>query len=92
MKNEMSRISMDDQMVLSFASPEAILSQLSLVRADLVRNPLSVCHIETNSYCSGEAEDIDRLMRDIRAGRVEEFRIDESRWGARRIILNYFCR
>jgi hypothetical protein len=78
--------------MLSFASPQSILPQLSLIRADLARHPLSVCHIQTSHYTSSKAEDIERLMKDIRAGRVEEFRIDEARWGARRIFINYFAR
>ena len=92
MNHETSRISPDDAPPLSFASPDAILSQLAVIRADLVHLPLSVCHIETGDYSVNKAEGIDRLMRDIRAGRVEAFTINEGRWGARRIVINHFCR
>ena len=92
MKGETLRDTVNGLPMISFTSPQSILSQLSLIRADLARHPLSVWHIETSHYRSSKAEDIERLMKDIRAGRIEEFWIDEGRWGTRRIFINYFAR
>ena len=92
MKHDSTRRRTDHRPAPRFASPGTILSELAQIRADLIDRPLSVCHIETRDYCCDRVEGIDRLMRDIRAKRVSEFRIDEDRWGDRRIIINYFGR
>ena len=94
-KIETTRHLADHRPVLCFASPEATLSQLAIIRADLVKSPVSVCYVETAEYSSSGSsvvKGIDRLMRDIGARRVEEFEIDEARWGPRRIVINYFGR
>ncbi|WP_370469616.1 hypothetical protein [Caballeronia sp. SBC2] len=47
-------------------------------------------HVETRAYRCDTVEGLDRLLSDIRARRVDEVRITDSLWGARRVVINYF--
>ena len=76
--------------VVCIAGPKSILSQLAIIRADLSDDPCATCRIETAAYRCANIDGIDQFMRDIRARRLRQFRIDERRWGRQRIVVNYF--
>jgi hypothetical protein len=68
----------------------SVMSQLVQIRADFVRGSGTEVHVATDSYRCDSVEGMDRLLSDVRARRIDEIRISESQWGARRLVINYF--
>ena len=81
-----------DEHVLFVTCARAVMSELAGIRADLIRGSGKALHIATAHYRSDTVEGIDQLMRDIRAGRIDEVNITETQRGARRVVINYFGR
>jgi hypothetical protein len=79
-----------DQRAVFVCSARAVIAQLVHIRADCLAG--EPCRIDTGEYRCSDADGIDRLKRDIRAGRVMRFSIDERRWGARSIVVNQYAR
>lgn len=68
----------------------SVMSQLVQIRADFVRGSGTEVHVATDLYRCDSVEGMDRLLSDVRARRIDEIRISESQWGARRLVINYF--
>jgi hypothetical protein len=66
------------------------MSQLARIRTDLASRSSRDAHVATESYRCDTVEELDRLLSDIRARRIDEVRITDSRLGARRLVINYF--
>ncbi len=69
---------------------QSVMSQLVQIRADLVRGSGRVVDVSTDTYRFDSGEGMDRLLSDVRAGRIDEIRVSEPKWGARRLVINYF--
>lgn len=67
------------------------MSQLSRVRADLVSKAGKRVQVETQTYRCDTVAGLDRLLSDIRARRIGEVTITDSKLGARRLVINYFA-
>ncbi|MGX7002301.1 hypothetical protein [Caballeronia sp. KNU42] len=68
----------------------SVMSQLSRVRADLVSKAGKDIQVDTHAYRCDTVAGLDRLLTDIRARRIREIRITDSKLGARRLVINYF--
>ena len=66
------------------------MSQLARIRAEMASRSGRGVHVATQAYQCDTVEGLDRLLSDIRARRIDEFRITDSRLGARRLVINYF--
>ncbi|WP_157766721.1 hypothetical protein [Caballeronia sordidicola] len=66
------------------------MSQLVRIRADLVKGSGRVVDVSTEGYRCDSVEGMDRLLSDVRARRIDEIRVSEPQWGARRLVINYF--
>lgn len=80
---------MDDQYIF-VTGLQSAMSQLARIRADMANRSGRDVHVETQAYRCDTVEGLDRLLSDIRARRVDEVRITDSLWGARRVVINYF--
>ena len=79
-----------DEPYIFVTGVHSVMSQLVQIRADLVRGSGGGIHVATDSYRCDSVEGMDRLLSDVRARRIDEIKISESQWGARRLVINYF--
>jgi hypothetical protein len=79
-----------DEPYIFVTGVRSVMSQLVQIRADLVRGSGSGTHVATDMYRCDSVAGMDRLLSDVRARRINEIKVSESQWGARRLVINYF--
>jgi hypothetical protein len=79
-----------DEPYIFVTGVQSVMSQLVQIRSDLVRGAGGGVHVTTHTYRCDSVEGMDRLLSDVRARRIDEIRVSESQWGARRLVINYF--
>jgi hypothetical protein len=79
-----------DEPYIFVTGVRSVMSQLVQIRADLARGSGTGTYVATDKYRCDSVEGMDRLLSDVRARRIDEFKVSESQWGARRLVINYF--
>jgi hypothetical protein len=79
-----------DEPYIFVTGVQSIMSQLVQIRANYMKGSGNGVHVATDTYRCDSIEAMDRLLSDVRAGRIDAIEVSEPQWGARRLVINYF--